>query len=511
MPAPAGTASPHGAPYGFLVLAITVHVFDVLLRYGTTPVPIGNNPGSEWLWILFFFLYALLWLDARALPAFKDNMTPGGLLFVALMAYLWGPFWSIIPGYFPAIKYVAALFMMIAPFWLLAAFYATQEFPKASLIYSLIWLFLITFALFPNIKQYADEQGHPLPDSLNPGAVVSYSWEKGKEGWNNFYQLMFVKAPKKIGEDIQRQIAIASGDYYTGKVDAAAQKRLGVYIENFHPTEQAYYVNTPVTTTVTMKAETLDTELGISVACDADGTIAANKILPKSAFTVLTFDQYDIDCIWNKGALGKGSHTLNFRSEFDFTTRAYLKAYLMDQDRLREYRRQNADPLKDLQDKNPVAIYTSGPVRIGMSLGKQPLAVSKSGEALQSWGVTIENAWEGKVIGITGAFFSVPKGLAVNDPESLGMTLTTCAAVPQEEQPTCDDTLVNVYTLTPGELQSPLYKNLTIKSFRIPLTITDPARVLGKSPLAIQNFKTSIQYRYLLERSTSTTVREEPK
>ena len=512
-----------GGPLGFLIIACAVHAFDVWLRYGTTPLTIGQSPGSPGIWILFFFIYALLWLDASTLDAFKGRISKGSLLWISVIAYLWGPFWSILPGYFPAIKYFAAFLLIIAPFWLIVVLFATQEYPKFSLIYSVIWLFLIVFALFPNIKDFAEQQGHPLPNSLTPINVGKFAWEKTKESVTNFYQITFVKIPAKVSEDIKRQIALATGDYYTGKVDSAAQKRLGVYFDNFHPTETLFYEDTPVTSIVTMKVETLDKPLNISVGCDAisrtptipivgtaPGPTPANKILPRSKFNVITSDQYDIDCVWNKGVLRKDDYTLTLRAAFDFSTRAYIKSYIMDRERLREYRRQNVDPLAGVPDKTPVAIYTSGPVRVGMSLGQQPIALGQRDETLQSWGVTIENAWEGKVLGITDVFFFVPKGIAIADPASIGASETTCSAVPEEEKETCDDTLVNVYTLTAEERAKEFYKNLTIKNFRIPLKVTDPDKVLGKAPIAVQNFKTSIQYHYLLERSTTASVREVP-
>ncbi len=498
-----------GAPYGFLFVAILVHVFDAIIRYGTLPFGIKTTPGSPWVWTIFFLLYAFLWLDARTLPAFT-RMGEKQLFLFALIAYLWGPFWSILPAYVPGLKYIAALLMLLAPFWLVVTFFATQEFPRLSMLYTILWIFLVTFSLFPTIREYAEEKGYALPDSLSPGRVLTYSWEKLSEAGTNFWQLFFVKAPKKITEEVERSLAMAKGDYYTGKVDAASQKRLGVYFENFRTAEPVFYLDTPVTAYVTMKAETLDKTLDLTINCTADGNITANRILPQSTFTIFTSEQTDIDCVWDKGVLGKASHTLALRSEFDFTTRAYLKTYMMDRDRLREYRRQNVNPLADVPDKNPIAVYSSGPVRIGMGLGQQPIALGASGETLQPLGITIENAWEGKIVQITGVFFIVPKGLEIANAETVGMAAAECNALPVEEQEGCDDTLVNVYTLAPSELASPIYKNLASKTFRIYLTLKDPVQVLGNTPIAVQNFKTSVQYRYQLERTTLATVREIP-
>jgi hypothetical protein len=498
------------APYGFLIFAIMVHVFDSLVRYGTTPITIGTSPGSVWIWVLFFFLYGIVWIMANSLDAFK-GLGKNKLLVVGLIAYVWGPFWTIIPAYAPGLKYIAALFMLIAPFWLLVAFYATQSFPNLSLIYSIIWFGLITFALFPNIQDYAEDQGYALPNSLNPGLVVKYGWGKLYTAGKNFYEFTFVKAPARIGEEVEQSLAAARGDYYTGNVDAAAKKRLGVYIDNFKPSEPAFYENTPVMAYATIKAETLEKELKIYVACDTDKAVSADIIRPQETFTVLTTDQFDIDCIWNKGKLAKGNHNLRMRSEFEFATRAYLKTYVMDTERLREYRRQNIDPLEKIPDKNPVTVYTSGPIRIGMGISQQPIAVGNAGDPLPSLGLTIDNGWEGKVLEIIGVFIIIPEGIMLVDIEGVEITEVKCNALPPEEQPSCDDTLVNIYAFTPQELSLPYYKNLSTKTFRIPLEVADPQKILGKAPIGVQNFKASVQYRYLIERKTSTTVKEAPQ
>jgi hypothetical protein len=47
-----------------------------------------------------------------------------------------------------------------------------------------------------------------------------------------------------------------------------------------------------------------------------------------------------------------------------------------------------------------------------------------------------------------------------------------------------------------------------MKTFRIPLEIADREKVLGRAPVAVQNFKASVQYRYMLERTAAATVRE---
>ncbi len=372
--------------------------------------------------------------------------------------------------------------------------------------YLLIWIFGYGFTHAEAVQQFAGERGFEIP--YNPTFTYQYLLEWT---WDQLKYLagLPVKAITALKEEAERSIAMAKGDYYTGSVDAAAQKRLGVYLDNFRTTEPTFYEDMPVTAFVTMKAETLDQPLDITITCTADDNITASRILPKGLFNVISTDQYDIDCIWNKGVLAKGPHTLALRSEFKFSTRAYLKTYMMDRDRLREYRRQNVDPLADVPDKNPTPIYTSGPVRIGMGLGQQPIALGEANEVLPPWGITIENAWEGKILDITGVYLIIPKGIEIkaDDTETLIVT-SACTSLPAEEQAGCDDSLVNVYEFTVGELSKDIYKNLTTKNFRAYLTLKNPRTVLGNAPIAVQNFKVSVQYRYMLERTVSASVRE---
>ncbi len=396
---------------------------------------------------------------------------------------------------------------VLVVFYPLFIFYLIRKNQLTGLVilYILLWMFGYLFTHVGDIQTYAGQQGIEMPYNpvLSYEYLLDWTWEKLK-------QLAGVpgKAYQAIEQEITRSIRAAKGDYYTGTVDAAAQKRLGVYLENFRTSEPFFYEDIPVTAYATMKAETLDRELTIQVTCEADDMIDANKILPMDAFSVMATDQFDIDCIWNKGVLKKGLHDLKLTAEFDFITRAYLKHYVMNRDRLREYRRQNIDPLAGVPDKSPTAIYTSGPLRIGMGLGQQPVALGQRGEAFPSLGITLENAWEGKVLQVTDVFIYLPEGLTISTTEGIGLVSTTCADVPDEEQPACDDSLVNVYKLTPEELALPIYREFTIKNMRIYLKIADPDRILGKAPIAVQNIKTSVQYRYLLERTTSASVRE---
>ncbi len=479
------------APSGWAALVLAMfliiwHVFDLLVmrRQALVSVPILA---------VTFGIYAVFALIAKGIMKEKDWKFAVWFLAMWLVPILLG----LVAKYVKDSVVLEFVTMAVIYFPLFIFYFLSRGVgSKTIAIYFIIWAFGLVFwaVTYGDLMNYAKEQNIEL--GFNP--MLSYeaiiSWTK--KAVINMYT-RGVETGKAISTEVETAYKAAKGDYYTGQVDTAAKKRLGVYIENFRATEPFFYEDSPVSAYAVLKAETLDKPLDIFVTCDADGTIPANVIRPKDKFNIITSEQPEIDCIWNKGILKKGLHDIRLRAEFEFTTRAYLKAYIMDRDRLREYRRQNIDPLANVPDKTPVAIYTSGPIRIGMSLGQQPLALGTAGEALQTWGVTVDNIWDGTLEELSMLNFFVPKGIKISGIEGINIQQTSCAAIPEEEQEACDDSLVNVYSLSPGET----------RNFRILLEVTSPEQVLGKAPVAVQNFKVSAQYRYLLERKIITEVR----
>lgn len=482
------TEKPSG--WGVFVLALILvvwHVFDLLVMRRQALV-------SYTILAVTFGVYAVLALVAKGIMKEKNWKFIGWFFAMWLVPILLG----LVAKYVKEVLVLEGITMAAVYFPLFIFYFLSRGVASKTItIYFIIWAFGLVFwaVTYGNLLSYAKEQNIEL--GFNPmltyEAIISWT----KKAIMNLYT-GGIETGKVVAGEVETAVRAAKGDYYTGQVDSAAKKRLGVYIENFRATEPFFYEYSPVTAFATLKAETLDKPLDIFIACDADGTIPANIIRPKDTFNIITAEQHEIDCIWNKGALKKGMHALRIRAEFEFTTRAYIKAYIMDRDRLREYRRQNIDPLANVPDRTPVAIYTSGPVRIGMSLGQQPIALGAGGEALQSWGVTVENLWDGQLEELTSMHFFVPKGIKIARIEGIDIQQASCAAIPEEEQEACDDSLVNVYSLAPGEA----------RNFRIPLEITNPEQVLGRAPVAVQNFKVSAQYRYLLERKAMTDVKE---
>ncbi|MBI4176731.1 MAG: transglycosylase SLT domain-containing protein, partial [Candidatus Aenigmarchaeota archaeon] len=134
------------------------------------------------------------------------------------------------------------------------------------------------------------------------------------------------------------------------------------------------------------------------------------------------------------------TQTVTFSMSYNFTTNAYQKAYFMDRERYRAYVRENIDPLTQfgVKDKMPKAIFTNGPVEIGMKV--EPLIpVANEYTVLPAISLTLSNRqqiedkekkvitkWDGKIKNIRELILLLPPGITIHEPDQ-------CTPAPFEE------------------------------------------------------------------------------
>jgi hypothetical protein len=232
-----------------------------------------------------------------------------------------------------------------------------------------------------------------------------------------------------------KQIDLATGgDYYTGRVENAEDEPLGVTIEDLQTADYEFEPDEKIAVYGIIKAHTLDDGIRIKPGCylgykreyeekyvEGEVNIGGN-----GEYLVFDMDEQDIDCIIPQTtevkALLKKSKSVSLTAEFNFETMAYLKTYFMYQDRLRSLQRQDLDPLGEfgIKDKDPTAVFTNGPVMLGMKTKKPPYGVAVadiSGQTdnLLRVGVTVDNnyGWKGKIKKINQLILEVPEELEI--------------------------------------------------------------------------------------------------
>lgn len=325
-----------------------------------------------------------------------------------------------------------------------------------------------------------------------------------------YLEEVIAKAPSKIVAEAKKQQAIAVGDYYTGQVDANAQKTLGVYLEDIKQADVRFYEDLPVTMFTTLKAQTLDETINITVNCSSPYQKKAPKIFPDPPkFTVDVYEERDIDCAFDAGSLRNGVVPIEFSASFSFKTMAYLKTYFMDQATLRSLRRENIDPLAQygITDTNPVTIYTAGPVGIGMKVEAPPIGIDReSDQRVVTLGLTIENNWEGEVRSIEDLALIIPSGFELVDMGGMQIERIACNDL-KEKVSGCTDEIYNIYRITPPANERAIPVD-GFKTFRGHLRLSQASyeKVLGAAPVATHYFKATLRYTYSLIKKKTVEI-----
>ncbi|MBI4146486.1 tripartite tricarboxylate transporter TctB family protein [Candidatus Woesearchaeota archaeon] len=348
-----------------------------------------------------------------------------------------------------------------------------------------------------------------------PSSGLAYSALEGQQkAWTEAWSSL-TKGSKTIvtgtQEEIRRQMLIATGDYEAG-VEAQSTKPLGVFLEDVNVVDKTVSKTGVIDAYARLRAESYKTTiegepLRITLNCSEQTTKTAGSIRPQPTFTIEEHEVLDIDCFIPASKLNKtGSYTIALEAAFDFTTSAYLKSYFMDQETVRSYRRQGTEPLDAFQitDQNPAAIYTAGPMRIGMKAGKQPVTLIKDQDIGPTLTLTLERAWvDGQLIKLKGLQVTLPPGLQFESISGYDFITPSCTASKTKEQ---------VCTFTEEQLKE-LYSEEDLaqpfKTIRIQTDLASTQQLLANAPLAIRSFKTEIDYVFRIKKTVDVTIEEE--
>ncbi len=405
-------------------------------------------------------------------------------------------------------------------------------------------------------------------------AIAASVFQKTFTWWEDFFVLV-KNSVVSVKSFTQSQIDQATGaEYYTGQVEDNKNLPLGVTLEDVKAADTEYEQGEAVTVYGTVKTRTLNDAVTIRASCykgdpeskssDSSGTFREGIIQPNYKFTVYDLDQEDIDCKFDKGhpALvtdmkSGGSFKVTLAATFNFETVGYLKSYFMDNERLRSMKRSNIDPFVvfNIQDKKPEAIFTPGPVKLGLGMKDPPIGVvSAGGDDQQTFriGVTVDNnlGWKGKIKKINQVVLYLPPGVdfdltTCNVPfieysqqqceQTLGQDITdqkeskvykNCIEekkgsvsgkeecikeVCMQEFYTENNQKVKAYQVDTAQLPAEVLQNLkSYKTFSCRAKVSDAAQLLGTTPLSIRYAKAKVKYDYTVEQSTNVKIKAIP-
>lgn len=234
-------------------------------------------------------------------------------------------------------------------------------------------------------------------------------------------------------QGLDKQLEYASGGYYKGKVEKNKIGPLGVFIDEVKSSQPRYYTGEEVVLWGKISADSLnDNGINVNVNCvhfdDSlfDSSKYSQDVSPDRTFTIYTNEVRDFECrfkdLSDSWIFDIGIHNIGVLAEFPFETLAYLKSYYMDVDRRRNMVREGLDPFKEfqIQDTDPVATYTDGPVIIGMETTSPIIDVGTGIVTKPRLGITLENkeGWNGKIRSLTELVILTPPGVEIKTPKS---------------------------------------------------------------------------------------------
>lgn len=359
------------------------------------------------------------------------------------------------------------------------------------------WLILFLPSIFISIS--TDFNIRDIESTVNVQQTIvdaTRDWGSNfKRFWKNVLEI-----PTRIGKEVQHMIKYATGDYYTGNVDEYEKEPIGVYLEDLESTDPVFFQGEDITIWGTLRAKTLDDEINIKVSCYAkEGSKKVMGDIRPTEFNIYDEEIEDISCVFKDLKIGKKD--VVFNAEFNFETMAYLKLYFINRETLRGFKRDNIDVFDfyGISHINPVAIYTNGPIRLGMGIKKElPIGIDTDKENIPfSLGITLQNDWDGIIKDVTEL------NIYLHD----SMDLIRCDHE-FENKGHVDEEQVsyNVYSLIVPNRRT---QNISdYETIRCSVRVLDPESLLGDESIITRYFRVSTKYIYELEKSTPVEVAE---
>ena len=470
----------------FVIISLVIHLIDVFSDFRNTNFRV----------FAYFILTIAAWLTL-----FKDQENPGVIdianikipLILSSIAIFAPYLGGVIPFLGSSQAFQTAIIFF--PAWVLFLCFAMGQ-NWFIIICRWIIVLLLLFLVFPAIINgfINDLRIGDIETGINVQQTISNTMRDLSYGVNSV-----VKNIGKAWKDAWNSlIKTATGDYYTGKVDEYEDEPVGVYLEDLQAADSKFFEGEKITAWAVLKAKTLDKEININVSCyakEGDKKIEGD-ITPQNEFNIATEEEEYLDCTFDK--FNPGKMDVTFNAEFNFETMAYLKTYFMDKERLRALTREGIDVFEHykISHRNPIAIYTNGPVGIGMRTAEPlPVGVYSDKENIPFFfGITVENNWEGTIKKITDLEIQVHDSLE----------LTNCDHEFEFKE---NKDGYNIYSLIPDKRTEDI-KTGKFHSIQCRLNPADPKSLLGSEPITTRYFRVTANYIYELEKSVPVEIEE---
>ncbi len=482
-------------PWLFFLAALFFHAWDALHGF--------DRGGQNFL--LMFTVYGLFALYA-ALGYYRTGLTRDSMRYfgISIFAFLI-PFIFQLPVVGPFLSRLPLLLTILTftPVW--ALYIALKEESGPLHTIGKWWTTAIVIALF--IIALAMVSLPSALGTLHPvqlGQSLRTTWTQLQDSWltvkDRFGVIFNVREwRQRINQTFNPYMA-----YYSGQVEQNKREPLGVYITRLDPLYPKTFVNTSPLIQGRIEAKSfLDKDVLITPSCRLEragkeawaGTPDVKEPLRLNYQLIR-----DVVCKFPP-IPNAGTYTAVMGASFNFETWAYITETFVSRDTIEQYsaQRQDVNTALDIP-RTATAVYTNGPVMLGVSADEQPLDIDpEAREPLQRrFGFTLDNRWnQGEIGEVESIDVLVPEPFKLEE----------CYPVePTSKQEAEQGGAVTRYTFTKG-IQTDARYNYRSVTCKLALPSKQAAEeVLAFGEKTPVTFVVIARYTYQLEKKTRVRV-----
>jgi len=378
-------------------------------------------------------------------------------------------------------------------------------------VYFIFLVFLVIFSaitLFPQVT----ELGETPRIAINEGGKAFV--ELTKNTWTKVSEA--ITGTGGIIKDRYWELWNQSmGERYTGQVEDEYRARAKVEITNFELKGQKYYEGVPVFFFPIISARSFgDDRLRIDYNCTAYNVSNKSQnvkgnVNPNSPIIIEKYDDVGTTCEFNTDTtnmLSAGSYIVEVNARFEFETWAYTRYAFMEKSYANSVRAGGDDVnIKfDVPRNPPAAIYTGGPVMLGMNQNiNLPISVDYSKGASFPVGMTLENKEisKGEIINVKEFKLYVPSAIEVSPGR--------CTVDSTPTRTTDPDTGYNVYSFSvppnrPKQSYLTMDCAMMVSSANVNNLLADPNGVTGATIMG------KVKYEYVLKETKRIRINKDP-
>ena len=341
--------------------------------------------------------------------------------------------------------------------------------------------------------------------------VMGWFIERGIHDMKDF-GVWVVSIPGAISEDIREtfryRMALATGEYWEGEEEG---EEVGIFLEKVTPLQSKFYLGDPIIILADLRGvgDFGDIDANLTASCLlVEDNIPADKIYPTSQIELWTLSnsKEGFECeFYAPPTITEYSKEVKVMIEFPFETKGRVTLTFMDEDFIRQLRREGKSPNVEYNiPEVPVSLFQPGPIMVGLGTVRSNPIGAKAGKIiLTRLGFTLNNRWEGEIINITEVVIIVDSGISLPENEN----------TVKMEGPIPLDGGRSKYTVNReflGKLtdngEDPI-KTFTSLNFRMEF---NSSVLKGKNIISHKEIEVEVKYDYRLSRNTQIQLDYKP-